>query len=151
MEDKKPIIPPSVFMMDSGLAKFKAESEEAAFTTLATVLERHGGTCVSRDGNYLIFSFSHAFRHRFVTALVEPSGEGTFTASFREGNGPTDLKHYGLLLITLLLMGICVWLLRSWWSLLPCVALIAGYLLLNYAPEKAAKRRIDRIREELSQ
>ena len=26
MEDKKPIIPPSVFMMDSGLAKFKAES-----------------------------------------------------------------------------------------------------------------------------
>ena len=149
MEDKKPIIPPSVFMMDSGLAKFKAESEEAAFTALAAVMERNGGSCVSREGNHLIFSFSNAFRHRFVTALVEPSGEGTFTASFREGNGPTDLRHYGLLVITLLLMGIAVWFLRSWWSLLPCIALIAGYLVLNYAPERAALRRMERIREEL--
>ena len=150
MENKKPIIPPSLFMVDCGLAQFKAASGEAAFAAVKTVMERHGGKCVSHEGNYLIFNFSNAFRHRFFTALVEPSGEGLYTASFREGDGPTDLKHYGLLLITLLLMGICVWLLRSWWSLLPCVALIAGYLLLNYAPEKAAKRRIDRIREELS-
>ena len=38
---------------------------------------------------------------------------------------------------------------RSWWSLLPALALIALYLWLNYAPEKASIRRMRQIREEL--
>ena len=148
MEEQKSLIPGTVLMMDCGLAHFGAASEEEAYKVVGEVMERHGGTCVGREGNYLIYNFSGTLRLRYVSVLVDAAEEG-YTASFREGNAPTDLMHYGLLVLTLVVMGLLAWLIRSWWSLLPCVAVIALYLWVAYSPERAFVKRVGKIREEL--
>ena len=149
MDQKKTTIPSGLFMMDSGSAAFAAADEAAAADFVCKVLEKHGGKCRKREGNYLEYDFSGPWRNRFITAYLTPGTEGRWVADFKEANGSTSLRHYVLLLGTLVLMGLCAWWMRSWWSLLPALALIALYLWLNYAPEKASIRRMRQIREEL--
>ena len=181
MEQKKTLIPPTVPMMDAGLARFGAASETAAVEAVAALLGKHGGKEVAREGTFLTYSFSNAFKMRYITVLVDASAvqsepsqdipklsQGTpqsaqetanpspdalrpVTALFREGNASTELMHYSLLLAALLVMGAFCWLLRSWWSLLACPVVIALYLWLQYAPERAFVRKADAIRRELEQ
>ena len=149
MEEKKPLIPASVMMMDCGLASFKASSEGEAFDTIELLMVRHGGKRLSREGNYLTYTFSNGLRHRFVVVLVDQREEGTYTAAFREGNASTEIMHYVLLALALIVMLSLTWLMHSWWSLLPCLAVIALYLWLQYSPEWGFVRKVQRIREEL--
>ena len=149
MEEKKTLIPASVPMMDGGLARFKAASEGEAFDTVELLMVRHGGKRLAREGNYLTYTFSNGLRHRYVSVLVDESGEGTFTASFREGNAPTEVMHYGLLALALIVMLAITWLMHSWWSLIPCLAVILLYLWFQYSPEWGFVRKVRKIREEL--
>ncbi len=157
MEENKTLIPPTVTMMDAGLARYEAADETAAVETVVTLLEKHGGKQIAREGSLLTYSFSNAFKLRYMTVLVESSDTlqpssgplRPFVAMFREGNASSELMHYCLLLAALLVMGALCWILHSWWSLLACPVVIALYLWLQYAPEKAYIRKIVRIRKEL--
>ena len=155
MDEKMNIIPAAVPMMDAGLAQFAAASEEAAMETVEKLMTSRGGKQVARKGNYFIYSFSNALKQRFITVQIDSAGPidqvgaKPFTAVFREGNASTELMHYGLLLLALLVMGAICWVIRSWWSLLACPVVIALYLWLQYAPERAFVRKTVGIREEL--
>ena len=150
MEEKKNLIPATIWMLDAGLAGFKASSEGEAFDTIELLMVRHGGKRLAREGNHLTYTFSNSLRHRYATVLVDKGVEdGTFTAAFREGNAPTSLMHYTLLLLSLIVMGVICWLMRSWWSLIPCLAVIALYIWMQYSPDWGFVRKVKKIREEL--
>lgn len=149
MNETQPIIPRGVFMMDGGLATFKAASAEEAMAKVDALMDRLGGKCMDTQETLHTYSFSTAFRHRYIQARVGQRSDGDFTATFREGNASTELRHYLLLFGTLLVMGVIAWWMHSWWSTLPCLAVIALYVYLNYAPERASLRRVKRILTEL--
>ena len=150
MDEKKPLIPATVWMADAGLAGFKASSEGEAVDTVELLMVRHGGKRLSREGNHLIYTFSDLLHDRFVSVLIDKgTEEGTFTAGFREGDAPTNMMHYSLLALSLIIMGVICWLMRSWWSLLPCLAVIALYIWIQYSPDRGFVRKVQRIREEL--
>ena len=149
MEEKKNPIPAAVWMTDAGLAVFKASSEGEAFDTVELLVVRHGGKRLSREGSHLIYTFSGVLRHRYLSVLVDKSEGETFTAAFREGNAPTNLMHYGLLTLSLIVMGVICYLMHSWWSLIPCLAVIALYIWLQYSPDWGFVRKVKKIREEL--
>jgi len=145
-------IPNSVKLMDSGLAVFRTEGgPAAALNEVMTVMAAHGGT-VRREGDAdAVLDCSGPWRHRFVTAHVEASGDDgkTYAVTFREGHANTRFHHVLLLAGALLLILLSARLIRSWWSILPVLAVIAGYLYLNYKPERACVRRMKAIIREL--
>jgi len=144
----------SVKLMDSGVAMFPAEGGmDGAVKKVSALLEKEGS--VTRDAeNYLTLDCSSRWRLRFIRVTLEKADvegrENMFSASFKEASASTSLRHYALLLGAVLLLIALAYLVGSWWSLIPAAGIIAGYLYLNYAPDRANVARMRRIIKELS-
>ena len=134
---EKNLIPGTVMMLDSGTVRFEAGSPEEASSRVSELLKSLGGKPLDDE----TWSFSDAFRHRYLVIRVDACSDGGYAASIREGNAPTDLLHYGILVLALAVMAGIALLMRSWWSILPCIAVIVLAIWLIYAPERASLRR----------
>ena len=138
---EKNLIPGTVMMLDCGTARFDAGSPEEASARVGDLLKSLGGRPL--DGE--TWTFSNAFRLRYLIVRVDACSDGGYAASLREGDAPTDLLHYGILVLALAVMASIAWLMHSWWSILPCIAVIILAIWLIYAPEPSSRRRVKHI------
>ena len=109
-----------------------------------------GGT-VRREGeDSAVLDASGAWRNRFITARVEPSGEG-FAASFREGNSLSRTGRIVSWSVSFILIASILAFFGSWWRLPCCLCIAALLFYVLTAPEDACRRRMQRIIHELGQ
>lgn len=145
----------SVKLMDSGVALFSSEGGmEGAVSKVSALLGKEGK--VSRDAeNFLTLDCSSRWWLRFIRVTIEKADvegrEDMFAASFKEASASTSLRHYSLLLAAVLILVALAFVMGSWWSLIPALLIIGGYLYLNYSPDKGNISRMHRIIKELSE
>ena len=140
-----------VKMMDSGTVRFNAEGGlSGALNKVMTEMGKEGGT-VRREGeDSAVLDASDAWRNRFITARVEPSGNG-FAASFREGNSLSRTGRIVSWSVSFILIASILAFFGSWWRLPCCLCIAALLFYVLTAPEDACRRRMQRIIHELGQ
>lgn len=142
-------------MMDSGTAIFDAEGGmDAAATKVMEVMGEEGGDISRENENFILLDSSNRWMVRYIRATIQKAAiEGrpnAYSVSFKEASNSTPLRHYTLLLTTLLVLVILVKIIGSWWGLIPSAIIIACYVYLTYSPDKGNIARMKRIVKKLS-
>lgn len=141
-------------MMDSGTAIFEAPGGmDAAATKVMGAMGGEGGEISRENENFILLDASDKWMIRYIRATIQKAGiEGrpdAFCVSFKEASNSTPLRHYSLLLATLLVLVILVKLIGSWWGLIPAAIIIVCYVYLTYSPDKGNIARMKRIIKKL--
>ena len=140
-----------VKMMDSGLSRISwIEGLGDAVSAVSGILGREGGKVTLEGDRTLTAEWSDPWVLKFITAEIsaEKGSDKTFAVSFREGNAPTRLSFFLILLIVLLTSSGLAVLLRPLWSVPLVIALILLALYIYYSPEKSCQKRMERIIRE---
>jgi len=138
-------IPSTIKLMDSGMARFHCEGGPVdAVNHIMTILSEHGGTVQKTSGDSVIANFNTTWRLSYITATVEPSGDG-WAVMFKEGNSGTRLFNSIIFIVCAVIMTAVILLIPGLWCILAIFAVALAYLYLRFTPYPPCQHRMENI------
>ncbi|MBR5384965.1 MAG: hypothetical protein IK143_03730 [Bacteroidales bacterium] len=142
-------IPSSIKLMDSGMARFRCEGDLVdAVNHIMAILSEHGGAVQKTSDNSVTADFNTTWRLSYITATVEPSGDGWATM-FKEGNSGTRLFNYLVFAVCAIVMTAAILVIPGLWCIFAVFAIAFAYLYLRFTPSPPCQKRMENIVSEI--